>query len=204
MNQDSASLFTRLAPVLNVRDVAAERAFYERLGLPVIYEGEEYPDFIGFGTETVHFGIQKAAADNDPPSVLTWQIGVTDIESAIERCRSAGISFELEMNNPAPGWSYRRLLIRTPGGYRLALEGPNELQGPGARSRRSPPQAMAGLSGAHRGTPTRNEHDHSNVTTAASDHKAPAAPNPSCPHLGTGPRSPLRYLLRAGVPAAAG
>jgi catechol 2,3-dioxygenase-like lactoylglutathione lyase family enzyme len=126
VNQDSASLFTRLAPVLNVRDVAAERAFYERLGLPVIYEGEEYPDFIGFGTETVHFGIQAASADNDPPSVLTWQIGVTDIESAIERCHSAGISFELEMNNPAPGWSYRRLLIRTPGGYRLALEGPNE------------------------------------------------------------------------------
>ncbi len=60
MNQDSASLFTRLAPVLNVRDVAAERAFYERLGLPVIYEGEEYPDFVAFGTETVHFGIQKA------------------------------------------------------------------------------------------------------------------------------------------------
>jgi catechol 2,3-dioxygenase-like lactoylglutathione lyase family enzyme len=154
MNQDSASLFTRLAPVLNVRDVAAERAFYERLGLPVIYEGEEYPDFIGFGTETVHFGIQKAAADNDPPSVLTWQIGVTDIESAIERCRSAGISFELEMNNPAPGWSYRRLLIRTPGGYRLALEGPNELQGPvpginhGARishdNRRTQPAKGAG------------------------------------------------------------
>jgi catechol 2,3-dioxygenase-like lactoylglutathione lyase family enzyme len=126
MDQDSASLFTRLAPVLNVPDVAAERAFYERLGLPVIYEGDEYPDFIGFGTETVHFGIQKASAANDPPSVLTWQIGVTDIESAMERCRSAGISFELEVNNPAPGWSYRRLLIRTPGGYRLALEGPNE------------------------------------------------------------------------------
>ena len=62
MGQDPASLFTRLAPVLNVPDVAAERAFYERLGLPVIYEGEEYPDFIGFGTETLHFGIQKASA----------------------------------------------------------------------------------------------------------------------------------------------
>jgi hypothetical protein len=58
--------------------------------------------------------------------VLTWQIGVTDIDSAVERCRSADISFELEENNPAPGWRYRRLLIRTPGGYRLALEGPNE------------------------------------------------------------------------------
>ncbi|HEX3961147.1 MAG TPA: VOC family protein [Trebonia sp.] len=126
MSQDPAKLFTRLAPVLNVRDLAAERAFYENLGLPVIYEGQEYPDFIAFGTETVHFGIQLAAADNDPPTVLTWQIGVTDIDSAIERCNSAGIGYELERNNPAPGWTYRRLLIRTPSGYRLALEGPNE------------------------------------------------------------------------------
>jgi hypothetical protein len=52
--------------------------------LPVIYEGGEYPDFIGFGTETLHFGIQKASGDNDPPRVLTWQIGVTEIDSAIE------------------------------------------------------------------------------------------------------------------------
>jgi catechol 2,3-dioxygenase-like lactoylglutathione lyase family enzyme len=121
-----SDLFTRLAPVLNVRDVTAERAFYEKLGLPVIYEGPEYPDFIGFGTETLHFGIQKAPAENDPPSVLTWQIGVADIDSAMERCRSAGITFELEHNDPAPGWTYRRLLIQTPAGYRLALEGPNE------------------------------------------------------------------------------
>jgi catechol 2,3-dioxygenase-like lactoylglutathione lyase family enzyme len=126
MSQEEAGLFTRLAPVLNVRDLAAERAFYEKLGLPVIYEGDEYPDFIAFGTDTVHFGIQAAPADNDPPSVLTWQIAVTDIDRAMERCRSAGISFELEQNDPAPGWSYRRLLVQTPSGYRLALEGPKE------------------------------------------------------------------------------
>ena len=59
MSQE-ADLFTRLAPVLNVRDLAAERAFYESLGLPVIYEGPEYPEFIGFGTETVHFEIGRA------------------------------------------------------------------------------------------------------------------------------------------------
>ena len=126
MGTDEADLFTRLAPVLNVRDLAAERSFYESLGLPVIYEGPEYPDFIAFGTDTVHFGIQAAAADNDPPSVLTWQIAVADVDRAMERCRGAGISFELEDNDPAPGWSYRRLLIQTPSGYRLALEGPNE------------------------------------------------------------------------------
>src|SRR6201996_2490001 len=126
MGQDGAELFTRLAPVLNVRDLAAERSFYESLGLPVIYEGTEYPDFIAFGTDTVHFGIQAAAADNDPPSVLTWQIAVADVDQAMERCRGAGISFELEDNDPAPGWSYRRLLIQTPSGYRLGLEGPNQ------------------------------------------------------------------------------
>lgn len=119
-------LAVRLAPVLNVTDLAAERAFYEGLGLPVIYEGEEYPDFIAFGTDALHFGIQAAPAGNDPPSVLTWQIAVSDIDAAAAACRSAGLEFEAEHNNPAPGWSYRRLILRTPSGYRLAIEGPNE------------------------------------------------------------------------------
>ncbi|HEY1639455.1 MAG TPA: VOC family protein [Streptosporangiaceae bacterium] len=123
---EPSDIFTRLAPVLNVTDLAAERAFYEKLGLPVIYDGPEYPDFIAFGTDSVNFGIQEAPAVNDPPSVLTWQINVTDIDEAMARCRAAGITFELEHNNPAPGWTYRRLLIRTPSGYRLALEGPSD------------------------------------------------------------------------------
>jgi catechol-2,3-dioxygenase len=119
-------LFTRLAPVLNVSELSAERAFYEKLGMPVIYEGEEYPDFIAFGTDTIHFGIQQATADNDPPSVLTWQIAVSDVDAAAARCRAVGLEFELEHNNPAHGWTYRRLLLRTPSGYRLALEGESE------------------------------------------------------------------------------
>ena len=122
MSKDARDLYTRLAPVLSVRDVPAERAFYESLGIPVIYEGDEYPDFIAFGTEKIHFGIQPAESDNDPPSVLTWQMVVSDIDAAIQLCTKAGIEFEVEQNDPAPGWSYRRLLLRTPSGYRLALE----------------------------------------------------------------------------------
>jgi catechol 2,3-dioxygenase-like lactoylglutathione lyase family enzyme len=121
-----AALFTRLAPVLNVSDLAAERAFYEKLGIPVIYEGEEYPDFIAFGTDSIHFGIQQASRENDPPSVLTWQIAISDVDAAAEVCRAAGLEYELELNEPAPGWKYRRLLLRTPSGYRLALEGETE------------------------------------------------------------------------------
>jgi catechol 2,3-dioxygenase-like lactoylglutathione lyase family enzyme len=122
VSKDARDLYTRLAPVLNVRDVPAERAFYESLGIPVIYEGDEYPDFIAFGTDRIHFGIQPAESDNDPPSVLTWQMVVSDIDAAIQLCTKAGIEFEVEHNDPAPGWSYRRLLLRTPSGYRLALE----------------------------------------------------------------------------------
>ncbi len=125
---DPSSLFTRLAPVLRVSDVAKERSFYESLGLPVSYEGPEYPDFIAFGTDSdsVHFGIEATVGELDPASVLTFQIGVTDVDAAMARCTEAELSYELEHNDPAPGWSYRRLLLRSPNGYRVALEGPRE------------------------------------------------------------------------------
>ena len=121
-----SELFTNLAPVLNVSDLAAERAFYEALGLPVTYEGSEYPDFIAFTTDAVHFGIQQASAGNDPPSVLTWQIAVSDVDAAAEVCTAAGLEFSMEREDPAPGWRYRRLILRSPSGYRVVLEGPNE------------------------------------------------------------------------------
>jgi len=119
-------IFTRLVPILNVSDLAAERAFYASLGLPVTYEGDEYPDFIAFGNDALEFGIQKASSPNDPPSVLIWQLGVSDIEVAADLCRKAGLEFTTERNDPAPGWSYRSLMLRSPCGYRVVLEGPRE------------------------------------------------------------------------------
>lgn len=126
VNWEMASLFVRLAPVLNVRDLQAERTFYERLGLPVTYEGDEYPDFIAFGSGHMEFGIQKAPVPNDPRTVLTWQIVVADVDAMLAQCHAAGLDCEVEQNNPAPDWSYRRIILETPSGYRLVLEGPNE------------------------------------------------------------------------------
>ena len=116
----------KLEPVLNVTDLRAERAFYESLGLAVTYEGEEYPDFLALTSGDVDFGIQAAAGANDPPSVLTWQLKVTDVDRAADVCRRAGVDFREEREDPAPGWTYRRLILRSPSGYRVALEGPRE------------------------------------------------------------------------------
>lgn len=40
--------------------------------LPVIYDGPEYPDFIAFGIRSVHVGIQKAEAANEPAPGWTY------------------------------------------------------------------------------------------------------------------------------------
>ena len=126
MDQQRKIEFTKLAPVLTVRDLASERRFYESLGLPVIYEGSEYPDFIAFGTDLVDFGIQQTHTDIDPSSVLTWQIGVADIDVAIAVCDNEGLDYVLDVQRPQPDWVYRRLLLTSPSGYRVALEGPTE------------------------------------------------------------------------------
>ncbi len=103
MPAERPEIFTKLAPVLNVADVAAERAFYESLGLPVIYEGDEYPGFIAFGTGALDFGIQAAAGPNDPPSVLTWQLGVSDVDVAAELCREPDWSSPPSRTTPLQG-----------------------------------------------------------------------------------------------------
>ena len=122
MSQEPASLFVRLAPVLNVSDLAAERAFYEKLGLPVIYEGPEYPDFIAFGTGNVHFGIQRAEAANDPPAVLPGKSGSQTSSAPWNDASRRTSASNLNTTSPRPAGPT--------GAYssapRLALEGANE------------------------------------------------------------------------------
>ena len=86
----------------------------------------EYPDFIGFGTETVHFGIQAAPADNHPPSVLTWQIDVTDIDHAWSDAARRALAMNSNTTTPLLGWATGGCSSEPPSGYRRPLEGPNE------------------------------------------------------------------------------
>jgi catechol 2,3-dioxygenase-like lactoylglutathione lyase family enzyme len=148
---EPGDLITRLVPILVVRDLDAERAFYEALGLRVTYEGPEYPDFIGLGNEAVEFGLERPKsptdtsranggsardadgepardADGEPARerVLTWQLGVTNVDEAVARCGAAGLAFTIEVHEPRPDWRYRTLKLRSPSGFDVVLEGPSE------------------------------------------------------------------------------
>jgi catechol 2,3-dioxygenase-like lactoylglutathione lyase family enzyme len=119
-----AALFSRIIPILFVGDLRAERDFYVGIGFHVTYQGPEYPYFVALGHGQVEFGIEwqdgfSAAA---PDQVLTWQLGVTDIEAAKKQLAEAGVPYREELMAPSDEWRYRVLHARTPNGYHLLLE----------------------------------------------------------------------------------
>jgi predicted enzyme related to lactoylglutathione lyase len=115
-------LITKLLPILHVQDPSQERRFYEQLGLRTTYEGPEYPDFIAVGNDTVEFGLTRRPAATPAASCLTWQLGVSNIDTAIATCQRAGLSFEVAVERPREDWTYRVLKLRSPNGMDVLLE----------------------------------------------------------------------------------
>jgi predicted enzyme related to lactoylglutathione lyase len=121
-NRDMADLITKLLPILHVKDPGEERRFYEQLGLRTTYEGPEYPDFIAVGNDAVEFGLTRRPDANPAAPCLTWQLGVSDIDTAVATCQRAGLSFEVAVERPRPDWTYRILKLRSPNGMEVLLE----------------------------------------------------------------------------------
>ena len=120
--------FTKLVPILRVRDLEAEVAFYQALGLRVTYRGREYPEFIALGDESLEFGIELSDAfdADEARRVVTWQLGVSDVDEAAAACAAAGLNHSIETHEPGEGWRYRTVKLRSPNGYDVRLEGPSE------------------------------------------------------------------------------
>jgi len=117
-----SDLITKLLPILHVRDPGAERGFYEQLGLRTTYEGPEYPDFIAVGNEVVEFGLSRHPDADPAASGFTWQLGVRDVDAAIAACAASGLRFEVEVERPREGWTYRIVRVRSPNGMEVLLE----------------------------------------------------------------------------------
>lgn len=120
--------YTRLVPILLVGDLDAERDFYLGIGFRLTYQGPEFPDFVALGDGPVEFGLERRPSFDTglPDQVLTWQIGVSDVDEVAGKLAGAGMRFTEERIRPGGDWSYRVLHTRTPNGYHLLLEGDRE------------------------------------------------------------------------------
>ena len=112
-------MYTRLQPILLVRDLAGEARFYERLGFTLAAHG---PDFASasYG-EQILFGLQRdagAALGRD----LVWQIGCTSVAAVARRCAAEGI--ELAEPLTEQPWGEWTMAVESPNGYRVIFEGP--------------------------------------------------------------------------------
>jgi catechol 2,3-dioxygenase-like lactoylglutathione lyase family enzyme len=117
-----SDLITKLLPILHVKDPAAERAFYEQLGLRTTYEGPEYPGFLAVGNGAVEFGLSRRADADPATSGVTWQLGVSDPDAAIAACERSGLSFEVIVERPREDWTYRVIKVQSPSGMEVLLE----------------------------------------------------------------------------------
>ena len=82
----SAPHFTKAAPILYVKDLDAEVAFYLKLGFQLVYRGDEFPGFVALGCERFGFGLEmKDSFDPDKvPDVLLWQLETSSLRPVLD------------------------------------------------------------------------------------------------------------------------
>ena len=118
--------FRRMVPILYVRDLQAETAFYQALGLQITYQGDDFPGFIAIGCEQLEFGLETKP-DFDPDSVskvLAWQFEVDSLLPFVQLAERKRWDYQA----PSCYWQAEdqwSMSIRTPNGYQLGVEGPN-------------------------------------------------------------------------------
>jgi len=102
--------FNQLLPILFVRDLVSEIAFYKVSGFEVSYQGTEFPGFVGLKKENVEFGLEERK-NFDPQKAVDnfiWQMDTDSFGKVIKICKERGI----EYSEPK----------KTPNGYTLYLE----------------------------------------------------------------------------------
>lgn len=114
-------LYTRLRPVLYVADLAAEKAFYAKLGFTVKDESET---FVSISSESgLIFGLllnPKFRLVNFNQQ-LVWQIDVASVQTILEICQRERLSIEEYPN--LESWGKWTMTVASPNGWAVVFEG---------------------------------------------------------------------------------
>lgn len=117
-------MFTRLTPILPVRQVAEELAFYQALGFTRHTDPDEtYPleDFAAVALgEHILFGLARTDDVAVPPGGLEWQLETEDLDAVARVAERAG----LQVTSPpaTQTWGRRTMTLRSPDGYLVGVE----------------------------------------------------------------------------------
>jgi catechol 2,3-dioxygenase-like lactoylglutathione lyase family enzyme len=115
-------MYTRLQPVLFVRDVEAEKRFYLKLGFGASYES---PGFAAISYGSCVFFALQARNSADPSAFAgqaVWQIGAARVGPIYEACLREKV--EIIEQPRMRGWGEWVLRVRSPNGYEVLFEGP--------------------------------------------------------------------------------
>lgn len=109
-----------------MRDLDAEVDFYAKLGFELTYQGDEFPGFVALRADGVEFGLQQVSSfeRGQIANVLVWQLEAQSLRPVLERARLHG----WQVDGPRQYWPEQdawELIVHTPNGYGLVVEGPN-------------------------------------------------------------------------------
>ena len=117
-------LYTMLIPILKVKDLGAEVAFYLSLGFELSYNGEDfkaikYADCIEFGLSSKNDVNIESVSQH-----FTWQIAVNSVQEVLDICCEKN----LEVVQGLKTYTYDfgdvcTITVKSPNGYDVVFEG---------------------------------------------------------------------------------
>lgn len=117
-------LYTMLMPILRVKDLDAEVAFYLSLGFKLSYDDEDFKA-IQYG-DNIEFGLgRKSDVNVEAVSQhFTWQIAVNSVQEVLDICGEKN----LEVVQGLKKYTYDfgdvcTIIVRSPNGYNVVFEG---------------------------------------------------------------------------------
>ena len=119
-----SKLYTMLIPILKVKDLDTEVAFYLSLGFELSYNGEDfkavkYADCIEFGLSSKNDVNVEGVSQH-----FTWQIAVNSVQEVLEICREKN----LEIVQGLKTYTYDfgdvcTITVKSANGYDVVFEG---------------------------------------------------------------------------------
>ena len=119
-----SELYTMLMPILKVKDLDAEVAFYLSLGFELSYNGE---DFKGIKyADCIEFGLGRKADVNveEVSRHFTWQIAVNSVQEVLNICREKNLVIVQDLKKYTYDFGdVYTIIVKSPNGYDVVLEG---------------------------------------------------------------------------------